>query len=127
MDTEELIKRCRSIRLSEEEEGKVMFKSRMKIKGQKNLTGCLVWKVLLSREVKIQRLKLVIQLVWRTGQEVKIESLGDNVFMFKFGSNEDKRRILAGGPWHFERALIVLTELSGIGDIKKQDFSHVSF
>lgn len=91
------------------------------------MTGCLVRKVLLSREFKIERLKLAIQLVWRTWQEVKIESLGDNVFMFKFGSNEDKRRILAGGPWHFERALIVLTELSGIGDIKKQDFSHVSF
>lgn len=91
------------------------------------MTGCLVRKVLLSREVKIERLKLAIQLVWRTGQEVKIESLGDNVFMFKFGSNLDKRRILAGGLWHFERALIVLTELSGIGDIKKQDFSYVSF
>lgn len=34
MDTEELIKQCRSIRLSEEEEGKVVFKSIMKIKGK---------------------------------------------------------------------------------------------
>lgn len=36
MDTKELIKQCRSIRLSEEEEGKVVFKSRMKIKGKKD-------------------------------------------------------------------------------------------
>lgn len=47
--------------------------------------------------------------------------------MFKFGSSEDKRRISVGGPWHFDRALIVLTVPSGIGDIKKQDFSRVSF
>lgn len=66
-------------------------------------------------------------LIWRTGWEVKIESLGDNVFMFKFGLNEDKRRILAGGPWHFDRGLIVLTKPAGIGDIKKQNFNYVSF
>ncbi|KAL9408628.1 hypothetical protein AB3S75_047079 [Citrus x aurantiifolia] len=127
MDTDELIKRCRSIRLSEEEEGKVAFQGRMKTKGEKILTSCLVGKVLLSREVKLERLKAPLQQVWRTRREVKIESLGDNVFMFKFGSNEDKRRILMGGPWHFDRALTVLTEPSRIGDIKKQDFSRVSF
>lgn len=84
-------------------------------------------KILLSREVKTERLRAAMQQVWKTSREVKIESLGENVFIFKFGSNEDKRRILAGGPWHFDRALIVLIEPSGIGDVKKQDFSHASF
>lgn len=49
------------------------------------------------------------------------------MFIFKFGSNEDKMRILAGGLWHFDRVLIVLTEPVGIIDIKMQDFSHLSF
>ena len=49
------------------------------------------------------------------------------MFIFKFGSNEIRMRILAGGPWHFDRALIVLIEPVGIIDIKMQDFSHVSF
>ena len=91
----------------------------MKTKGEKILNGCLVGKILLSREVKIERLRSAMQHVWKTSREIKIENLGDNVFMFKFGSNEDKRRILAGGPWPFDRALIVLTEPSGIGDVKK--------
>ena len=68
-----------------------------------------------------------MQWVWRTSQEVKIEKLGNNVFMFKFGSEVYKRSIMVGGTWHFDRALIVLTEPAGIRDIKKQDFSHVSF
>lgn len=55
-----------------------------------------------------------MQQVCRTGREVKIENLEDNVFMFKFGSNDDKRRILVGGPLHFDIALIVLTEPYGI-------------
>lgn len=72
MDTDELIKRCRSIRLSKEEESKVTFKGSMKTKRETILTGCLVGKVLLSREVKLERLKAALQQVWRTGREIKI-------------------------------------------------------
>ncbi|KAK9175028.1 hypothetical protein WN944_027032 [Citrus x changshan-huyou] len=32
-----------------------------------------------------------------------------------------------GGPWHFDRALLVLTEPDGIGDIKNQPFTHSFF
>ena len=32
-----------------------------------------------------------------------------------------------GGPWHFDRALIVLIEPSDIGDIKNQSFMHTTF
>ena len=35
-------------------------------------------------------------------REVKIESLGDNIFMFKFALEADKRRVLAGHHWHFD-------------------------
>lgn len=57
-----------------------------------------------------------LQLVWRTVKEVRIDSLGNNIFMFKF---MDKRRIMLGGPWHFNRVSIVLTELKGIGEITR--------
>ena len=127
MDPEELIKRCRAIKLSEEEEGRVAFKSKMKARGEHIVAGCLIGKVLHTRGVNIEGLKTVMQKVWKTSREVKIESLWDNVFMFKFGSENDKRSIIMGGPWHFDRALIALTEPVGIGDVKNQKFSHVSF
>ncbi|KAH9663933.1 CCHC-type domain-containing protein [Citrus sinensis] len=127
MDAEDLIKRCRAIKLSDEEEGRFSFKRSMKAKGEKIVAGCLIGKVLHTREVSIEGLKLAMSRVWKISREVKIEKLGDNVFMFKFGSEVDKRSILVGGPWHFDRALIVLVEPVGIGDIKKQSFSQVSF
>lgn len=40
---------------------------------------------------------------------------------------DDADLVLAGGPWHFNRALIVLIEPSCMGDAKKQDFSRASF
>lgn len=53
--------------------------------------------------------------------------MGDNIFLFKFASEEEKKKVLVGGPWHFDRALIVLIEPTGIGDIKNQSFTHTTF
>lgn len=97
MDLEELIKRCRAIRLSDEEEGRVSLKNRMKINGEKILAGCLLGKVLHTREVSIEGLKMAMKRVWRTSREVKIEKLGDNVFMFKFGLEVDKKSNMVRG------------------------------
>lgn len=127
MDSAELIKSCRAIRLDEKEEKRVSFKNKMKAKDKKIVASCMVGKVLHIRRVSIEGLKTIIQRVWKTSREVKMESLSHNVFMFKFGYEADKRSIMVGGPWHFDKALIVLTEPTGIKDVKKQDFSHVSF
>lgn len=53
--------------------------------------------------------------------------LVNNIFQFRFAAKEDKNRILAGDPWHFNRSFIVVTESVGIGDITKQLFTHVFF
>lgn len=60
-------------------------------------------------------------------KEVKIESIGDNIFLFKFATEEETKRVLMGGPWHFDRSLLVLVEPAGSDDIKDQSFTHTSF
>ncbi|KAH9685370.1 CCHC-type domain-containing protein [Citrus sinensis] len=100
---------------------------RMKATGEKIAANCLIGKIMLTRGVNREGLKTAMQLAWRTVREVKVESMGDNVFLFKFANEVERRRILKGGPWHFDRALLVLAEPSGIGDIKKQSFTHTSF
>ncbi|KAL9458132.1 hypothetical protein AB3S75_007063 [Citrus x aurantiifolia] len=93
----------------------------MKEKGAKIVAECLMGKIIHNRKVHVDGLRIAIKVMWRTTREVKIESLGDNIFMFRFENKTDKRRVLAGGPWHFNRALIVLTEPSGIGDAKLKE------
>lgn len=92
MDIEELIQKFQEISLSGEKRGRISLKSKMKM-----ADGCLVGKVLLNREVKIVGLKATLQQVWKTIREVQIEEMGDNIFIFKFGINVDKKNILAGG------------------------------
>ncbi|KAH9647988.1 hypothetical protein KPL70_025411 [Citrus sinensis] len=91
------------------------------------MAGCLVGKVMLTKGVNKEGLKAALQQVWRTFKEVKIESVGNNIFMFKFAEEVDKKRVLKGGPWHFDRPLIVLAEPKGIGEVAKQSFTHTSF
>lgn len=84
-------------------------------------------KILLARSVHTEGTKTALTQAWRTINEVKIESMGNNIFLFKFGSKADKRKIMIGGPWHFDRALIVLKEPSGIGNMRKEEFKHIAF
>ncbi|KAK9187829.1 hypothetical protein WN944_019228 [Citrus x changshan-huyou] len=110
METDELIQKCRAITLEDEEEDKVSFAGKMKAKGAETVERCLLGNVLIKRVVNKEGLQVTMQQVWRTVREVKIENLGDNIFMFKFALEADKRRVLVGGPWHFDRALIVPIE-----------------
>ncbi|KAL9445503.1 hypothetical protein AB3S75_018492 [Citrus x aurantiifolia] len=127
MDTEELLRKCRASVSKEKEIDIVTFMGRMKIKGEEVAANCLVGKVLTSGSINKEGLKAAMQMAWRTVKEVKIESMGDNIFLFKFATKEEKKMVLMGGPWHFDRALIVLAEPTGIGDIKNQSFTHTAF
>ena len=98
MDIEELIQKCKGILLNGETRGKVTFKGNMKLKGEKIIVGCLMGKVLQNREVNLEGLRSARSQMWRTVREVRIEELGDNIFMFKFATEADKKRILTGGP-----------------------------
>lgn len=70
----------------------------MRAKGEKIDVGCLIGKVLHTREVSIEGLKIAMHMVCKTSREVKIEKLGDNIFMFKFGTEVDKKSIMMGSP-----------------------------
>lgn len=56
-----------------------------------------------------------------------MEPLGATVFLFRFGTEADKRKMIAGGPWHHEQALVLLIETISIGDVSQQTFTYVSF
>ncbi|KAL9427056.1 hypothetical protein AB3S75_033778 [Citrus x aurantiifolia] len=119
MDTEELIRRCKSITLKEEEDDAVMFIGGMKKDGERVAAHCLVGKILLNRDVNKEGLRYAMQLAWKTTKEIKVESMGDNIFVFKFATEHDKKRVLTEGLWHFDKALIMLVESVGMGSIKR--------
>lgn len=100
MDTKKLLQKFQAILLKEEEENIVTFMGKMKIHGERVAANCLVGKVLLRRGINKEGLKTAMQLAQRTVKEVKVESMGDNIFLFKFASEEEKKRVFMGGGGH---------------------------
>ncbi|KAK3213213.1 hypothetical protein Dsin_017919, partial [Dipteronia sinensis] len=49
----------------------------------------------------------VMNKIWRVDGGVEIESVEGNIFAFFFRNMEDLHKILRGGPWSFDQAIIV--------------------
>ena len=94
--------------MESEEANKITFVSSMRKNRAKVVARCLVGKILHNKGVNREGLRIALQQAWSTIKKVKIESLGNNIFMFKFASKDEKQRVIAGGPWHFDIVLIVL-------------------
>lgn len=98
MDIEELIRKCKAISIQDGSKRKLSLRSRMKEKGGHIVGNSLVGKILLARSANTEGIRTALAQAWRTNKEVKIENLGNNVFLFKFDSEIDKRKVMAGGP-----------------------------
>lgn len=61
MDTKELIRKCNSVTLEEEEEDKVIFRGSMKKKGDKIATSCLEGKKFTTRGISHEGIRTTIQ------------------------------------------------------------------
>lgn len=98
MDADELTRKCAAIMLQSEEDNMISFVGKMKVKGEKLAAHCLIGKILQTRSVPCEGLRAAMQQAWRTTKEMKVESIGDNIFIFKFASESEKKRALYGGP-----------------------------
>ncbi|TXG57156.1 hypothetical protein EZV62_018469 [Acer yangbiense] len=86
---------------------------------------CLVGKILSSKKVNREAFIHLIEQLWSQFSRVEIESVGVNVFMFKFNNKEERNRIWQRGPWYFDKSLMVLVRLEGMGNISQLRFNSV--
>ena len=84
MDTEELIGKCKAISIREGTECKLTLRSGMEEKGGRIMANSLIGKIPLTRSVHTEGIKTALMQAWKTTKEVKIENLGNNIFIFKF-------------------------------------------
>ncbi|CAH9067016.1 unnamed protein product [Cuscuta europaea] len=56
--------------------------------------------------------------LWRPGKGISIKEVGEKRYVFSFYHRVDMNRVLDGGPWQFERNLLLLKE------VKLDDIPH---
>ncbi|KAF3950817.1 hypothetical protein CMV_023477 [Castanea mollissima] len=85
----------------------------------------LVGKLLVDRSINKNAVQAIILKVWRTSRGVQIVDLKENVFLFKFACEGDKRRIVELGPWNIEGFPLILKQWNQNMVVEDLDFSSL--
>ncbi|KAL5839588.1 hypothetical protein ACOSQ4_012196 [Xanthoceras sorbifolium] len=124
MNPAEMAELCQSLSLTDVDE---LLSSNLKIIGERKLELCLVGKLCMNRMVSRDAFRMIIHRIWKLRQDVDVEVIGDNIFVFSFACSMDRRRALARGSWCFNHALLVLEESTGKEELTKMRFDRVMF
>ncbi|KAL5849276.1 hypothetical protein ACOSQ4_007289 [Xanthoceras sorbifolium] len=116
MDTREVERLCEALSLAEPNKTAAVLDRELQQIGKKKLELCLAGRLMATKQVNREAFRAIIPKIWGTTQAVEIEILRDIIFGFHFRNRMDKMRILAGGPWSFDRSLLVLEEPERMGN-----------
>lgn len=61
------------------------------------------------------------------GGKGSLKKVGKNMFECAFNSVKEKRRVLEGGPWLYDQALLVFEEIKGNERYSRLEFKFASF
>lgn len=86
--------------------------------------GC---KLLTSKTIIVEFFRMTMPKIWGLVGNVQIEKAGINVFICKFKNRKDKLRIVEGGPWIYDKALLVFDELKGSCCPTSLEFRYAKF
>lgn len=70
----------------------------------------LLWTV---KSFSVEAMKRTLTAIWRLQDNLVINSVDTNLFVFQFFKEEDKKRMIDGSSWFFDGKLLVLKEIKG--------------
>jgi hypothetical protein len=84
---------------------------------------CLIGRIMSNRRVQKEAFKAFMARLWKTTGKVVFKELEDNIWLLEFSSEADKKRVLEGCPWLFDRNILVLREVEESTPPAQIDFS----
>ena len=108
---------CDRMSLTAKEGGKVDLSDSQEVVG-----GLLVAKFLTKRVINIEAVMRTLKPLWRSVHGFTGRDMGNNRVKFLFTDTTDMERVLANGPWSFDKYLILLKRFED-----DQSFSEVVF
>ncbi|TXG69153.1 hypothetical protein EZV62_004088 [Acer yangbiense] len=125
MDSEDISSLCASLSISDRDVPIQLLNEKLMIEAKHRLSLCIVGKIFSSNRVNRDAFMRVIGKIWQVRKGMDIESVTGNTFSFHFKDAYDLERVLAGGPWSFDNALLVMDRPVGKGTIESLRFSEV--
>jgi hypothetical protein len=82
---------------------------------------------MLEKNVNKEAFKSVFSTIWRTASRVKFKELGNNIWLFEFADKNDKRRVMEGRLWSFDKQIVVLDEFGESTKLSQMEFTCSPF
>jgi hypothetical protein len=88
---------------------------------------CLISRFMSDRRIQKEAFRAFMARLWKTAGKVVFKELQDNIWLIEFSSEADKRRVLEGCPWLFDRSVLILKEVEESIPPAQMDFSKSPF
>lgn len=86
----------------------------------------LLGKILHSKPMDSSLVKSHFQRIWTLEKRVRVQEKGD-LLLFSFDSERDKRKVLRGGAWSFDKAPVILEDYDGMASLVEAHLRHIRF
>lgn len=91
--------------------------------GERCLVGCIIAEKSINREV----FRSLMSTLWRVKDGIQFKEIQENLWVIEFAEMKDKKMVLAGRPWLFDRHLVALEELDGSTIPTQMKFTKAAF
>lgn len=96
----------------EVEESDVVVRTEEEEGSDDNANLCLVGRFLTDRPIRVHIMRDRMAGVWRPLGGVTITGIEPGLFTFQFYHQVDVQRVLRGGPWSFDKHLMILSAMN---------------
>ncbi|KAK3189422.1 hypothetical protein Dsin_028983 [Dipteronia sinensis] len=127
MNAYDIASLCNAFSLKEKERPICILDPKLKNRGEQRLALCRVGKILTTKLINRDAFVDVMNRIWRVDGGVEIEPIKWNIFAFYFRNTKDRKIVLNGGPWTFDRATIAFEKPTGTGDVLEMKFNLVDY
>ncbi|KAK0588601.1 hypothetical protein LWI29_003108 [Acer saccharum] len=127
MDSEDITSLCASLSICSRDGPIQLLNDKLMVEAKQRLSLCIKGKILLSKRVNREAFMCVIGKIWQVRKGMDIESVIGNTFTFHFRDVYDLNRVISGGPWSFDNALLAMEKPVGKGTIESLRFNQADF
>lgn len=96
-------------------------------KATEDLQGAIFCRILTPKLINPEVFKTFMPRIWNKEGRVRIKAMGRNTYLCNFNNSFEKDRIKRGGPWNYDRALLVIEDTQGASRISHTSFRYVNF
>ncbi|KAK2639029.1 hypothetical protein Ddye_026824 [Dipteronia dyeriana] len=127
MDTVDISLLCASLSIHNRDGPIQLLDGILMNDAKKRLSLNLVGKILSNKMVNRDAFMRVVGKIWQVRHDVDIESIDGNMFSLQFIDEYDLERVIYGGPWSFDKVLIVMEKPEGKGSIDSLRLNWADF